>query len=108
MDLALALYEQGEWDGVLYFTGCALAITYRPRSYICEAASWGSLPHDLRSIALFHTGRLKEAQVRRRGRLWSWSQTTSGSREISSCWRTVRKKAGNKRAPSNGWGPLVF
>lgn len=61
MDLALALYEQGEWDGVLYFTGCALAITYRPRSYICEAASWGSLPHDLRSIALFHTGRLKEA-----------------------------------------------
>ena len=35
MDLALALYEQGEWDGVLYFTGCALAITYRPRSYIC-------------------------------------------------------------------------
>ncbi|MCU6702970.1 glycosyl transferase family 2, partial [Muriventricola aceti] len=38
MDLALALYEQGEWDGVLYFTGCALAITYRPRSYICEAA----------------------------------------------------------------------
>ena len=62
MDLALALYEQGEWDGVLYFTGCALAITYRPRSYICEAASWGSLPHDLRSIALFHTGRLKEAR----------------------------------------------
>ena len=61
MDLALALYEQGEWDGVLYFTGCALAITYRPRSYICEAASWGSLPHDLRSIALFHTGRLNEA-----------------------------------------------
>ena len=62
MDLALALYEQGEWDGVLYFTGCALAITYRPRSYICEAASWGSLPHDLRSIALIHTGRLKEAR----------------------------------------------
>ena len=63
MDLALALYEQGEWDGVLYFTGCALAITYRPRSYICEAASWGSLPHDLRSIALFHTGRRKVARV---------------------------------------------
>lgn len=32
-----------------------------PRSYICEAASWGSLPHDLRSIALYHTGRLEEA-----------------------------------------------
>ena len=107
MDLALALYEQGEWDGVLYFTGCALAITYRPRSYICEAASWGSLPHDLRSIALFHTGRLKEAREEARKAV-ELEQTTSGSREISSCWRTVRKKAGNKRAPSIGWGPLVF
>ena len=60
-DLAMLLYEDQAWDGVLYFTGCALDITDRPRSYICEAASWGSLPHDLRSIALYHTGRLGEA-----------------------------------------------
>lgn len=60
-DLAMLLYEDQVWDGVLYFTGCALDITDRPRSYICEAASWGSLPHDLRSIALYHTGRLEEA-----------------------------------------------
>ena len=56
MDLAMMLYEQKQWEGVLYFTGCALEITFRPRSYICEAASWGSLPYDLRSIAYYHTG----------------------------------------------------
>ena len=60
-DLALMLYRLGEWEGVLYFTACALAITVRPRSYICEAAAWGSLPHDLRSMALYHTGDYKEA-----------------------------------------------
>ena len=57
MDLAMLLYRQENWDGVLYFTSCALDITVRPRSYICEAAPWGSLPHDLRAQAYFHTGR---------------------------------------------------
>ena len=40
---------------MLYFTGCALDIRERPATYICEAAAWGSLPWDLRSIALYHT-----------------------------------------------------
>ena len=61
MDLARLLYDLKEWDGVLYFTSCALAIRHRPRSYICEAEPWGSLPYDLRSIAFFQTGRKKEA-----------------------------------------------
>ena len=61
MDLAMLLYEDGQWEGVLYFTACALAITRRPRTYICEAASWGSLPHDLRCIAFFRTGRRVQA-----------------------------------------------
>lgn len=61
MDLAQVLYEEKAWDGVLYFTNCALEIASRPKTYICEAASWGSLPHDLRAMAFFHTGRLKEA-----------------------------------------------
>jgi tetratricopeptide (TPR) repeat protein len=61
VELAAQLYEQEEWDGVLYFTGCALAITQRPRTYICEAAPWGSLPHDLRAIALYRTGRVEQA-----------------------------------------------
>ena len=61
MDLSLLLYEQQQWDGVLYFTACALAIHERPRTYICEAAPWGSLPHDLRAIAFYYTGRLAES-----------------------------------------------
>lgn len=61
MDLAYLLYQEQAWDGVLYFTGCALAIVHRPRTYICEAAPWGSLPHDLRALAFYHTGRLEQA-----------------------------------------------
>ena len=61
MDLALLLYEDSCWDGVLYFTSCALGIAVRPRTYICESAPWGSLPHDLRAIAFHRTGRLSEA-----------------------------------------------
>ena len=61
VDLALMLYALEEWEGVLYFTACALAITVRPRSYICEAAAWGSLPHDLRAMAFYHTGAFREA-----------------------------------------------
>ena len=61
LDLAMLLYEQGSWEGVLYFTGCALQIRERPRTYICEAEAWGSLPHDLRAIAFYRTGRLREA-----------------------------------------------
>lgn len=61
MDLAFMLYLQGEWEGVLYFTACALAITQRPRSYICEASAWGSLPHDLRSMAFYRMGAYDQA-----------------------------------------------
>lgn len=61
LDLAYALYDENQWEGVLYFTGCALAITDRPKIYICEAEAWGSLPHDLRALAFFHTGRMGEA-----------------------------------------------
>lgn len=56
MDLAWMLYQQEEWEGVLYFTSCALSITQRPQSYICEARAWGSLPHDLRAVAFYHEG----------------------------------------------------
>ena len=56
-EMAQMLYQQENWEGVLYCTCCALAITVRPDSYICEAAPWGPLPHDLRCQAYFHTGR---------------------------------------------------
>lgn len=61
IDLAFLLYSREEWEGVLFFTGCALRITERGQSYICEAESWGALPYDLRSIAFSRTGRLREA-----------------------------------------------
>jgi len=61
LDLAMLLYQQERWDGVLYFTSCALEIKTRPRNYISEAAAWGSLPFDLRAIVLYQTGRTCEA-----------------------------------------------
>ena len=61
MDLALLLYGQKEWEGVLYFTRCALSIRERPNTYICEASSWGSMPYDLQAVAYYHTGQKKDA-----------------------------------------------
>ena len=67
IDMAMLLYRQAEregtaaWEGVAYFTACALAIQERPRTYICEARSWGSLPYDLRSMAFYRVGAYKEA-----------------------------------------------
>lgn len=60
-DLAAFLYERGDWYGVLYFTALALRITERPNTYICEADAWGSLPHDLRAVALYHLGLYEES-----------------------------------------------
>ena len=56
IDLAEMLYELEEWYGVIYFTSRALAVTVRPETYICEEKAWGSLPHDLRSIAFYRLG----------------------------------------------------
>jgi len=61
VDMAMLLYREEDWEGVAYFTSRALAIRERPGIYICESESWGELPWDLRSLALYHTGRTKEA-----------------------------------------------
>ena len=61
IDLAMLLYQEEAWEGVLYFTDCALSLRERPGSYICEAAAWGSLPYDLQAMAFWHTGRTQEA-----------------------------------------------
>lgn len=61
VDAALLCYEQGEDEGVLYYTGKALEIAERPATYICEADAWGGLPYDLRSIALYRQGRYEQA-----------------------------------------------
>ena len=61
VELARFLYEQGEWNGVLFCTDRALALQERTRTYICEPEAWGSLPHDLRCQAFYHTGRWEQA-----------------------------------------------
>ena len=61
VDLARFCYARRDWEGVACFTSKALTITRRPRTYITEGESWGALPHDLRSLALYHTGRKAEA-----------------------------------------------
>ena len=61
LELATLLYEEQDWEGVVYFTGCALRIKTRPRTYMTDAEAWGSLPYDLRAIGLYQTGRLQDA-----------------------------------------------
>ena len=56
LDYARFLYRQEDWEGVLFTTGRALVITERPRTYISEADSWGSLPYDLASLACYRLG----------------------------------------------------
>ena len=61
LELAERFYEDENWDGVVFLCREALKITVRPRTYICEASSWGSMPWDLLSLGLYYTGRFAEA-----------------------------------------------
>ena len=61
MDWAWLLYRRQDWEGVLFLTGRALKIQARPRTYITESSAWGSLPWDLRSLALHHLDRPDDA-----------------------------------------------
>ena len=55
------LYAQERWYGLVDVLRAALAITERPRTYICEADAWGSLPYDLLSLAYAHLGDAENA-----------------------------------------------
>ena len=61
IELAEHFYNEENWNGVVLFCQEALQLRSRPRTYITEAASWGSLPWDLLSLGLFYTGRYSEA-----------------------------------------------
>lgn len=61
LDMAKLLYAEKDWDGLVHMCRTALRIDERPRTYICEAESWGSLPYDYLSLGLYYTGRYKEA-----------------------------------------------
>ena len=60
-EMANLLYGESDWYGVIYFCEEALKIKERPKSYICEAEAWGSLPYDLASIGYYYTGDYKKA-----------------------------------------------
>ena len=61
VEMAALCYRQRDWEGTAFFALRALRITERPKTYICEASAWGSLPYDLASLALYETGRAREA-----------------------------------------------
>lgn len=61
IDAALFAYRRQDWELMTAFCKRALAITEIPDTYITEAASRGSLPYDLLSLGLYHTGRYREA-----------------------------------------------
>lgn len=61
LELAERMYEERNWDAVAALCRDALEITERPRTYICEAEAWGSVPWDLLSLGLYYTGRPSEA-----------------------------------------------
>ncbi len=61
LDYAALLYDAQNWAGVVFFANCALAVQERPRTYITEAAAWGTLPWDYLSIGLWNLGRAEDA-----------------------------------------------
>lgn len=61
LEFADLLYARRDWCGVICFAHRALAITERPRSYLCEAFAWGSFPFDLLALAYYHIGDLPSA-----------------------------------------------
>ena len=82
LDFALFLYRMENWPGVLFTTGQALTITERPRTYITEADSWGSLPYDLSALGYYHLGQYKLAmqQVERAIALAPYDERLRGNR----------------------------
>ena len=56
LDAAMEAYTREDWYAVIYFTEQTLKITERPRTYISEAAAFGSLPYDLASLGYYYTG----------------------------------------------------
>ena len=50
-----------DWELLVWLTKKALSIIDRPKTYITEAASWGSLPYDLGSIGHYHLGNFNKS-----------------------------------------------
>ncbi len=57
LEYARMAYEKKSWYLLVWLTERALSITERPRTYISEAESWGSMPYDLASLGYYYTGK---------------------------------------------------
>jgi len=61
VELSRFYYEKQSWPQCYSSALRALQIQEKPLEYLCEAESWGSLPHDLCSIASWNLGLHKQA-----------------------------------------------
>jgi hypothetical protein len=62
VDLAFDAYRHREWDLCAFAAGRAVAIARRNFDHFTDDAAWGSLPHDLLSVALWNLGDLPRAR----------------------------------------------
>ena len=61
VDLSKLYYDRKDWVNSLECAKEALAIKEKPLEYLCEAESWGALPHDFAAIAAWNLGQYEEA-----------------------------------------------
>jgi len=61
VDLAKYYYSTSQWEKCFEQASIALAIVEKPLEYLCEAESWGYLPHDMAAISCYHLGKHDEA-----------------------------------------------
>jgi len=61
VELAFHYYENHKWENCLSSVKRALTIKEKPLVYLNDASAWGSLPHDLASIAAWNLGLSAEA-----------------------------------------------
>ena len=64
LDFAKLACMSEDWCLLVWLTEHALAIKERPRTYITESDSWGSLPYDLSSLGYYYTGKYDKALER--------------------------------------------
>jgi tetratricopeptide (TPR) repeat protein len=61
VDLAKFYYAKEQWGKCLESSLQALSIKEKPLEYLCEAESWGDVPHDLAAISSFRLGLFEQA-----------------------------------------------
>lgn len=61
VELANLYYQRNDWESCRAACQMALKIKEKPLDYLCEAFSWGALPHDLMAISSYNLGFYEEA-----------------------------------------------